>query len=360
MAEPLKYHYNEAFVRQLAAAVAEPYPSFHVPEFVASVLDDDWEQRELKDRMRHVTTVLGAYLPDYPQALEILRAVVDRFSGLQGMVFPDYVEVFGIEYPDLSLETLGYFTRFSTAEFAVRPFIQAHETLAMRYMLRWSQDQNHHVRRLASEGCRPRLPWAIALPAFKTNPGPVLPVLDNLKNDDSLYVRKSVANHLNDISKDNPDIALQLAREWYGLSQQADWIVKHGLRTLLKKGNETALTLLGFGQPAGVKVFNLKLSSQAVAIGSDLSFSFAVNNSAEAVKVKIGYVVDYKKANGRATPKIFHVAERQIDSGEVCSFSKRLSFRDLTTRKHYTGGHKLAITINGIRMLEEEFEVVDG
>ena len=167
--------------------------------------------------MRHVTTCLNAFLPpEYEEAIIILRKVAPNLSNhtLASIVFPDFVEVYGLEDWDVSLPALEWFTQYSTSEYAVRPFIQQAPDIMIEQMMKWSFHHNHHVRRLASEGIRPRLPWGIALQQFKVDPTPIIPILTNLKEDESLYVRKSVANNLNDISKDHPAIVLDLAKEW--------------------------------------------------------------------------------------------------------------------------------------------------
>lgn len=165
------------------------------------------------------------------------------------MFFPDYIERFGMEDYAVAVGTMERLTAFTSCEFAVRPFIKKHEGQMLEQMLGWSEHSSHHVRRLASEGSRPRLPWAMALPKLKKDPSPILPILENLKVDSSEYVRRSVANNLNDISKDNPDVALSVFRDWIGHSPETNRIVKHGCRTLLKQGVPEAMELFGFSYP---------------------------------------------------------------------------------------------------------------
>ncbi|WP_135557052.1 DNA alkylation repair protein [Paenibacillus cymbidii] len=352
MAEPLKYLYNEAYVGQLGSALLAEYPAFDAAAFAQAVLDEAWEERELKQRMRHITGCMHRFLPgEYREALAILQRAIPRLPGrgLENIVFPDYAELYGLEDWEASLAALALFTQHSTSEFAVRPFIVRYPEETMARMLVWAGNDNHHVRRLASEGCRPRLPWGMALKLFQRDPGPVLPILERLKDDPSEYVRKSVANNLNDIAKDHPDVVLALAQRWLGQSERTDWIVRHGCRTLLRRGHAEALALFGFASGGGtIAVEQFELERAEVAIGETLAFRFAVRNDGDAGrKLRIEYAVDYRKANGKLSRKVFMAAERWCDSGGRVAAAKTQSFRDMTTRKHYEGEHRLTLLVNG-------------
>ena len=359
MAEPLKNYFNLDFVSRIAKEVGGVYPSFDSLGLQKAVLNEDWENRELKDRMRHISISLGAFMPEYARAVELLKMVAPKFSDFPAMVFSDFVEVHGLDDPEASLDALEHFTKYASAEFAIRPFIVKYEMLTMDRMLTWSKDENHHVRRLSSEGCRPRLPWAMALPKYKIDPVPLLPILENLKNDESEYVRRSVANNINDLTKDNPAIALEIAKSWYGKSTQTDWILKHGLRTLLKKGNDEALQIFGFNNKVNAKVLDLTLSDTQVRIGGELQFNFKITNlDLKKSLLKVGYMVGYVKSSGKVSEKIFHVSELTFEPNQTVSFKKKISFKDLTTRKHYPGNHYIFIAINGKEMDRVTFEVV--
>ena len=179
--------------------------------------------------------------------------------GFVKMIFPDFVEVYGLDDWEASIPALEEFTQQTSAEFAIRPFIVRYPERTMAQMLEWAGHAHEGVRRLSSEGCRPRLPWAIALSALKADPSPILPILDRLKGDPSESVRRSVANNLNDISKDNPDVVIGVLRRWQADdTDEMHRLTSHALRTLLKAGNLDALALLGYPPPAiGVK--NLRL-----------------------------------------------------------------------------------------------------
>jgi len=223
----LKALFNQAFVRDLAAAIAAASQGFDTADFEHRVFDAEWDERELKQRMRHITDTMHATIPDdYKAQIKVLNKVAPTVKdGLLGMIFPDFVQQYGLDDYETSVRAMEHFTQYSTAEFAVRPFIEKYPKM-MTQMLAWADHPNEHVRRLSSEGCRPRLPWGMALKAFKKDPAPILPILEKLKTDEALYVRKSVANNLNDIVKDNPDIVLKTAKRWLKTKNpHTNWIV---------------------------------------------------------------------------------------------------------------------------------------
>lgn len=350
MPELLKERFfTKTFIEELAEVTQKNYSKFDKAKFKSLVLNSDWNKKELKEKMRHITLCLGKTLPqNYETALEILEKIAPEFSGFDGMIFPDFVEVFGLENEKLSLKALEHLTKFSSSEFAIRHFLLKDQNKVMDLMLKWSQSDNFNVRRLASEGCRPRLPWAIGVPNLKKNPKPILPILENLKADETDYVRRSVANNLNDISKDFPDLVLEICERWYGENKNTNWIVKHALRGLLKKGNSRALILFGFGNPENVKVKNLILDKNSLKIGEEFNFSFAVQIPKDSsLRLRIEYAIHFRKANGSLSKKVFSVSENTFSKTQT-DFSKKHSFKDLTTRKHYSGEHFLEIIVNGV------------
>ena len=349
-------YFPPEFVRQLADAMRQVYPAFDHERFLAFGLDGTWPGRELKDRMRHLSHALHATLPaEYPQALAILRRAAPSFRGLQAMVFCDYIEVYGLDHWELSLPALGELTPLGSSEFAVRPFLARDPERAMPYLRAWATDRDPAVRRLASEGSRPRLPWAMALPAFKQDPTLVLQILELLKDDPSEMVRKSVANHLNDISKDHPEVALEVSECWLGHSRERDWIVKHACRTMLKAGNRRALLLFGFGDPTDLHVENLTLEQATLAIGETLHFGFELNvETLGPCRVRLELGVDYCKARGQLSRKIFQLREASYAPGRHC-LARKHSFQERSTRKHYPGEHRLAILVNGVEQARVSF-----
>ncbi len=347
-------------VHRFADGLAAAEPTFDRDRYIAFVLDGRWADRELKERMRHLALGLGEVFDDYGRALDVLARTAEQTDGFMGMVLSEYVFCFGQGRPDLSLPALRLFTRYGSGEFAIRPFIQADTAATMAVMLEWTRDDNEHVRRLASEGCRPRLPWAPALPAFKADPAPILPVLEALKDDPADYVRRSVANNLNDISKDHPDLVLDIAARWIGSSDRTDWIVKHACRTLLKAGDPRAMRIFGFADPASLRVEQLSLSADSVPIGGHLHFTFDLHNDEDAArKVRLEYRVDYVKARGKRSGKIFQIKEAVLEPGAHL-VKRKLSLADLSTRKHYPGEHGLAVIVNGVGKAEVSFSLTRG
>jgi len=360
--EPLKYMLNARSLREGALVMQSAYDAFRVDAFVDSVMDETWDDLELKARGRQVTLNLGKYLPpDYPEALAILEKVAAGYTSgpfVLGFSFPDFVEVYGQDeaYWDASIKALERFTVYWSSEMAVRPFIIKNEARMMAQMLAWSTCENEHVRRLASEGCRPALPWAIALPKFKKNPAPILPILTQLKDDPSMYVRKSVANNLNDISKTRPDVVIKTASDWYGENNHTNWIVKHGCRTLLKKGNRDILALFGLNDHPNVAVEDFCLAAPSVAIGKDLVFSFTINTK-ESAKLRLEFAIDYVKSGRKRSRKIFKISEISLKAGERKHYTKNHSFADLSTRRHFSGIHSIVLIINGAEQGKIDFEV---
>lgn len=354
----LKNVYNLEFVRVFAEKIHRLNVGFDGEAFIHCIVDSAWEDMELKERMRHISKGLRRFLPqDYPQAIDILQLVAPECQGFPYMFFPDFVEQYGLEDEEISLSALELFTQYSSSEFAIRPFLQRNPAKIMAQMLLWAKHPNHHVRRLASEGCRPRLPWGMALKEFQRDPSPILPILELLKADDSDYVRRSVANNLNDIAKDHPALVLDIAERWIGEHPHTDWIVKHGLRTLLKRGNPKAMQLFGFGAMPSFTIHNLRFHQSSVAIGESVNISFDVQ-SEKAENIRLEYGVYYVKSSGEATRKVFFIHERKYSDGERVQIQRKISFQQRTTRKHYVGTHRLTIIVNGVESAETHIEVV--
>lgn len=357
MPELLKNMYNRESLYEVAVAIQSVYNSFKVDEFIKSTMDETWNNLELKARCRKISMSLGMYLPeDYKEALSILEKSVTGFYF--AFFFPDFVEVYGqddINW-DLSISALERNTEYWSSEFAVRAFIIKDEERMMAQMRKWSKHKSEHVRRLASEGCRPQLPWGQAISKFKKDPTPVLPILEQLKTDTSTYVQKSVANNLNDISKTHPDLVISIAKDWYGKNKSTNWIVKHGCRTLLKKGNRDVLALFGYDDTTSINLQNFTLETTSISIGEDLTFSFNIL-AKKATKTRLEYGIDYIKSNGKRNRKIFKISEVSLKENEKKSYMKKHSFADVSVRKHYPGIHSIAIIINGIEKDKLDFEL---
>lgn len=356
MPEPLKNAISAGFIGQLSAALKKADSNFDAAGFEKAVFSHDWKSKELKQRIRHVTNCLNDFLPyPYRKQLKIIMNIAGAFRGLGSLIFPDFVEVYGLEDIDASLDALEKLTQYSTGEFAIRPFIGKSQEKVMKRMKQWAQHPNEHVRRLSSEGCRPRLPWASPLPGFKKNPQPVLEILDLLKSDPSEYVRRSVANNLNDIAQDNPQLVLKTAKRWHGKSDETNKLVKHACRTLLKKGDADVLAIFGFAKDTKASVKKLAAAKTKIRIGDTLAFSFEVHNEDKKAKsLRLEYVVYFMKSNGKHSKKVFQLSSKQFPPGPT-AVAKKHRFSDFTTRKHYPGEHHIAVAVNGVEKAKTKF-----
>jgi len=341
---------NPKVIREVAQAIKSVYNDFDIDSFFANIINDIWDKLELMQRCRAVCTGFREFLPKcYATAVDILMQVATLIEeGFVLEAFTLYVANYGLDENnwDKSIAALALFTQHFTSEFAVRPFIVKYENRMMAQMLEWSKSGNEHLRRLSSEGCRPALPWAMGLPKYKLDPSPILPILENLKADESLYVRKSVANNLNDISKTHPELVLKVANLWYGNNHKTNWIIKHGLRTLLKKSNPKALAIFGLGNADAVEVSDFVLDNVSIAWGGSITFSFVITAKTDT-KTRLEYAIDYMKANGKQSRKVFQISEIPLKQSQVKNYTRRHSLANHSTRKHYAGTHAVTLIVNG-------------
>jgi len=325
--------------------------------FTDAVYRNDWDELEFKQRVRRISTAMHEVLPKkYAEALNVLNEVAPKFDGLAGIIFPDYVEQYGLNHWNLSMNALEHFTKFSTSEFAIRTYLLSDEERVLKQVFVWMNSNNEHVRRLASEGCRPRLPWGQSIPAFKENPMPVIPMLEHLIQDESLYVRKSVANHLNDISKTHPHIIIDLINKWQGENERTDWILRHASRTLLKQANKDVLRLFGYEASELIYVDKLTILKQEIRIGEELPFTFDIH-SKKTTKIRIEYAIDYVKKTGKRRRKIFKISDATFEKDQSKKYDRRQSFKNMTTRTHSPGLHTLSIIVNGAMKKSIDFRV---
>ena len=357
----VKNFFDTTTVGVLADGVAAEFPRFDRDGFTAGVFDAQWSDREFKERLRHVTVVLAAHLPGaYPDAVAVLRSANHHFAaaGLAALVCSDFVEAYGLDDYDTSIPALGEFTTVMSAEFAVRPFILRYPERMYPQLMEWAHSADPAVRRLASEGSRPRLPWAMALPPLKADPSPVLPILAALRHDPSEDVRRSVANHLNDIAKDHPDVVINTLTEWQDGSPEVDGITRHGLRTLLKQGDPDALALLGYRSNPAVRVHDLRLEPAEVAIGGWTHLQFAISSTGhEPQRVMVDLVVYFQKAKGQLLPKVFKLKTAELAPAQTIELSRKLAFAHLSTRTIYPGPHAVEVQVNGSRLGRIDFDV---
>jgi len=227
-------------------------------------------------------------------------------------------------------------------------------------MFKWSNHEHPMIRRLASEGCRPRLPWAMAIPSLKENPEPIISILQNLKNDTSESVRRSVANNLNDISKDNPNKVIDLVKEWKGSTKETDSLLKHASRTLLKQGNLEVMKIFGFGSIKEVEIRDFKVNTPIVKIGEFVEFSFILINTSELTsKIRLEYSLYYQKLNGSLSKKVYKISERDFPKKSTTKISRKQSFKIITTRRFHPGKHQVSIIVNGTEFEKMDFELIE-
>ena len=356
--EPLKEMFGPYYYKKLADTFAAVHKPFQAERFVKDVTAN-LENLSLNQRMRNTSINLHKHLPeDYANTISIMKEVVPQLnSGYTTLVFPDFISLYGLPHFSESLEALKYFTQFGSSEFAIRTFLKHDLDKTINVMMQWSTDENHHVRRLASEGSRPRLPWSFKLDAIIKNPLLMLPILENLKCDDELYVRKSVANHINDLSKDSPDYVLKLVKAWDKTHQHTAWIVKRGIRSLLKQGDKKSMAIFNLTKDVRVSVKRFHLTNSAIRLNDSLQFQFdLVSEKSTNQTLMIDYRIHYFKKSGAQLPKVFKLKEVTLKSGEILSIVKKQRFQDFTTRKLFSGIHVLEIVVNGEVMKRKQFE----
>jgi 3-methyladenine DNA glycosylase AlkC len=348
---------SDAIVR-IAESLARTIPGFPKQLFIDEALVG-LSALELKDRVRHIIRVLHIYLPDnFAETAEILIHLKtnwipgdsnDNLSGFAAWPIIDYVGEHGVDHPKKALEVLKELTSMFSAEFAIRPFFIQHPALTLKTVSAWCADPDEHVRRLVSEGSRPRLPWGQQLPEFIKDPSPVFQLLGNLKDDPSEYVRRSVANNLNDISKDHPEQVIALCKLWgEKASTERQWIIRHATRTLVKAGHPAVFGLLGFTENPQLDFQSLNISPKTLPLGEHIEFSFQLrSNSPKPQTVVIDYAIHHVKANGKTSPKVFKFRTLKIAPEETVRLVKKHAIKLITTRKYYSGEHTVEILING-------------
>jgi 3-methyladenine DNA glycosylase AlkC len=366
MAEPLKYMYNPEFFERLCPTLRKTIPTFDCQHFIRLIFNNQWPDLELKQRVRHISNCLRHFLPEhFPDAIKDLvrlsknlLADGNREQGFQIIFIADYIEVNGVDFPNESLAAMESVTQLVSCEFAIRPFLIRYPEMTMSQMLKWSKHSHASVRRLSSEGCRPRLPWAMGVPHLKKDVSQILPILHHLKADESEYVRRSVANNLNDIAKDHPQIVLDLIRKWKTNDPNTSWIIRHGCRTLLKKGNNDVLNFHGFDPKSKSSIPSLNLPKAKVKIGDVLNFNFHfVNREKKPTAFRLEYAIDYLTSSGKISRKVFKITENKFDPGKKIEIKRKQSFKNFTTRKHYKGKHQITILANGKKLAAKEFLV---
>jgi len=362
-APALKDFVDADLVERLAARVKAVHPQFPSEHFHAAVLAR-LQELELKDRIGLIADELAAHLPpEFPAAVAVVVAAADHpdppIDGWGAWPLNTFVERFGVAHPRESLDAMERLTRHASSEFAIRPFLEQHREDTFARLDRWVDSDDEALRRLASEGTRPLLPWGPRVTGLREDPEPGLSLISRLVEDPSETVRRSVANHLNDVSKDHPERAVAVAREWMerGGADVAK-LVAHGLRTLVKRGNAGALAVLGFAIEADVTVLEFGCSPDEVAIGEHTVVSGRLRCDGE---VRRRYVVDlvvhYVKANGATSPKVFKGKVVELGPGDEAEVRRKLSLADMSTRTHHPGTHRVELQVAGTVVAAVDFEL---
>ncbi len=365
MGDPVKNLINCAGVKQLSSALREVDSSFNAAAFI-SLACQGLGSLELKERACQVRRALEVCLPpNFAEAASTIEALTDWLD-VQGhrldtwIFFPlnDWVGLAGRENPARALALLRRLTVCFSAEFGIRPLLVRDLAGTLHILEGWLEDSRPEVRRLISEGTRPRLPWGMQLRALRDDPEPMIPLLERLRDDPFESVRRSVANHLNDIGKDHPERLMALAWDWSaGAPIERKRLIRHACRSLLKQGDASAMRLHGY-VPAALKEVRLWLQSRVVNEGGELHFRLDLTSaSAKAQNLRLDYAIHFKKANGSLRPKVFCWKQARIGPRQKLEFARKISFRPVTTRKLYAGAHRIDIRVNGLPLAEADFEL---
>ena len=373
MPEPFKLLINADRVRECAWHLRRVWTGFDVQAFEKHALTD-LDALELKARAMQVATALERVLPaDFEDAAALIEAALapatdgdglgmrSSDAGLAGWIcwsLGEFIARRGLDHPQRALQALHALTQRFSAEFAIRPFLLRHPELAFRTLQRWLTDPSAHVRRLVSEGSRPRLPWGLQLKPLIIDPSPTLPLLRILQDDPSAYVRRSVANHLNDIAKDHPRLIVEwLQTHLPAASEIRRAVLRHASRTLIKQADLQVLTVWGQGSSFAGEA-RLLLDQTGVQVGDSLGLRVQLRcDATQTQRLAIDYLVHHVKANGSRTPKVFKGWQLAIAPGETRTLTKKHSFKPITTRVYYPGMHRIELQINGAVLAAAEFDL---
>ncbi|MCG9873917.1 MAG: hypothetical protein MH321_03915 [Leptospiraceae bacterium] len=366
---PLKNVFNRRAIEDLSNRIAKVYPSFRKKEFLLSTLQD-LESLGFIERSNHLRDRLFEFLPQDPEESirilmeslgpELSNSEIAALEGFTVMSLCSFVSKFGQNNFDLSMKALYEMTKRFSAEGDLRTFLSVDYEKCMKLLHKWCGDPSHHVRRLVSEGTRPRLPLSGRIPRFQKDPTPVIELLDKLVNDESLYVRRSVANNINDIAKDNPKIAIATLKRWKkNPSEDVQWLVKHASRSLVKSGNSDLLEIFGVKSSISIKIQNFKISKLKFKLNEILTMDFEIESKeAKVENLVIDYVIHFMKANGKTKEKVFKLKNSNIKPKEKLQIQKKHKLIDTAGRTHYPGKHILELQINGKRYGRQEFEMI--
>ena len=350
------------------------WPGFDGKSFVADA-SRNLKTLELKQRSEQIKDAMIKHLPDdFEKAGEIMLACLgpdlgddlssgavdaDSIAGWAVMPMADYVGQRGHDHFDLSMTLLREMTKCSSSEFGIRFFLIASPDKTLSVLKEWTNDSSQHVRRLVSEGTRPRLPWAMRLPLFMENPSPVIALLELLKDDAKEYVRRSVANNLNDIAKDHPDVVANIAESWMvDASDERKKLIRHACRSLVKSGHKKTLRVLGYKAPK-IDDVRFEILTPVVKFGNALQFSLSINSAANREQsLMIDYIIHHQKANGKTSPKVFKWKSTKLPAKDLLISTKKHAIKKITTRVYYPGTHTVEVMVNGVSVAAADFQLL--
>lgn len=371
--EPFKNIYNKKSMSIFAHNIKAAYPAFNKNQFL-KLLFPSLLKLEMKDRVRSIAKAINDSIElSYRETIDILLLSLSPLNdhthekweqksptGINSfMVWPltQYVETYGIEDLKYSMYALREMTKRFTSEFSIRAFLIKYDQKVFPYLIKWKKDKNQHVRRLVSEGTRPNLPWGLKVENINANLERNITLISSLRDDDSEYVRRSVANHLNDISRLDEKLYFKAIKIFKPKTPEVEKIIRHSARSLLKAAHPKILKYYGYNTPDKVELKS-SLDKKIVIEGDHLELKIHIKNTgARKLKVLIDYELFYLKNNGSHAPKVFRYRDTQIAANESLSFKKKIDFKKVTTRKHYTGVHFIAIKINGKLFKKIKFKV---
>jgi len=365
----MKESLNTKAIERIATSLSAVDVDFDSERFV-KLAQAGVDELALKERVDHIISALVQCLPsNFEDGARVLSKVKkvwvagdedDAYQSFAAWPVIDYIAVQGIDHPDLALELLKHLTSLFSAEFAIRAFIVRYPSLCQQYFVKWVHDSDEHVRRLVSEGTRPRLPWGKKLALYIEQPAINIEHLSVLKDDSSLYVRRSVANHLNDIAKDHPEFVVDVCEQWLDKGgEHVQWVVTHATRSLVKQGVKRVYPLLGYTAKPAIEKLGLNILSLQLCLGGCLEFGFTLQSCGKvAQKLVVDYAIGFVKANGERRNKVFKLKNITLKQGQVMELNKRHVIKAITTRRYYSGVQSLSILINGEPVIVREFELI--
>lgn len=364
MAEPLKNIYHKKFFEPIIRLFEKEVDHFDSSKFMNAIFCEDWNGMELKARYHHIALVFHDFLPkDFSAAITILLSQLQalkvggyKVESYEYLFYPDYIESFGLEDWETSELAMKEMTKYISCEFAIRPFLKKNPKRTFEWLYELSTHSHENVRRFSSEACRPKLPWGGNMKALEVDPSPIFPIMETLITDESLFVKKSVANNLNDISKTHPNQVIAFCKRWKNGNPHSEWIIKHACRTMLKAGQADVMQLFNYANIDQYRIYSFALKNAEVTFGNQLEFEVSLQNqSDQKAMTRLEYGLYLLKANGQKNRKVFKISEFNLDAKSKYKVTKKHAFVELTTRKYYMGEHELSLIVNGIEIDKQTF-----